>query len=128
MPLEIDGYKGLLGFGYIKQGDNMNLYYTSPVRGYFDNEKKGDRRLLVSLERSFPLFPYTTQPFLGMVHGAVFADWGGICTAGGKLERQKCLGAGLHFKLPVFDIRLELALTGEGKVKPFFNIGTAIFP
>lgn len=119
-PVRYNDYRGLFSLGYISQGKKIDLGYTSPVRGYTTDSKEGNRTVLLSLERSFPLFPYSLKPYLGALQGVVFVDTGSLFNDRADFSLQKSAGVGLLYNTPLVNIRLDLAFTEDLAPQPLF--------
>ena len=121
-PVRYYDYSGLIYLGYINEVEGIDLYYTNPVRGYGSNEEEGNCTVLLKLQRSFPLFPYSAKPLLGALQGAVFLDAGSVFNNREDfIMLKKSAGAGLLLNTPLANIRFDLAVTEEGKLRPLFN-------
>lgn len=127
LPVRYNDYSGLVYLGYINQGEGINLHYTNPVRGYGSDNKEGDCTVLLTLERSFPLFPYSTKPFLGALQGVVFVDMGSVFNDHADFLLHKSAGAGLLLNMPLANIRLDLAITEELELQPVLNFQFKMF-
>lgn len=86
------------------------------LRGYEDDQFKGNKMLAASLEYRFPV--------ASKVHGVVFSDIGNAWSSEGyKLDDLKAsAGVGLRLNTPIGPIRLDVA-RGEEGTKTHFSFG-----
>lgn len=127
LPVRYNDYRGLLTLGYIDQEKRTGLHFTNLVRGYESEGGKGSCVVLICLERGFPLFPYTDKPYLGALHGVIFADAGSLFNDRTGFHLQKSAGAGLVLHTPLVETRLDLAVREDWRVQPVFAFKVQMF-
>ena len=121
-------------FGKFPDYVRFGLGGSQTLRGYNDNQFRGNHRWVQSAELRFTPLPkwFFQLPFFGKVDlqigGVAFVD-GGIVWNNPETFVQKNVrgggGIGLRIYSPLQDvIRLDLAVNGRGHIRPYFTTGT----
>ena len=102
-----------LGRGTIPESGQYRIGGQNTIRGYRDEQFRGDKMLLATLEYRFPI--------ISKVQGALFTDFGG---AWDPLPREfyKSFGFGIGVQTPVGPIRVDLAHGSQGN-RVHFSVG-----
>lgn len=116
--LALRGQYGM-GFGHISEFNQYKLGGQSNLRGYRDDQFRGNRMVLTTLEYRFPL--------VTKVQGALFTDWGaawedGFTPASGTLRGS--FGIGLGLNTPLGLLRLDYGYGREGG-RVHFTVGSS---
>ena len=86
------------------------------LRGYRDDEFRGNNAFLGTLEYRFPV--------VSKVQGAIFTDFGGAWESGwGPKNMHSSIGFGLQIQTPVGPIRVDLGHGSQGN-RVHFTVGT----
>ena len=107
-----------LGYGDLTEFNQFRLGGQGSLRGYRDDQFRGDRMLLASLEYRFPL----AKKFQGII----FTDWGsawdgGMLPKGGDIYGSIGLGVGVN--TPFGPLRLDYGRGRQGG-RFHFSIGS----
>lgn len=108
-----------MGFGHISEFNQYKLGGQSSLRGYRDDQFRGNRMLLTTLEYRFPL--------VTKVQGALFTDWGaawedGFLPSSGTFRGSFGLGLGLN--TPLGPLRLDYGYGRDGG-RVHFTVGSS---
>ncbi|MCK4418305.1 BamA/TamA family outer membrane protein, partial [Candidatus Aerophobetes bacterium] len=108
----------------VNWGENLDLFpdekfYIGGIetlRGYEENEFRGDKVLLGSLELRFPL----DKNFLGFL----FVDAGKAWSGNSSMENFKMgWGVGIRIKTVIAPLRLEYGIGEDGEARFYFGMG-----
>ena len=87
------------------------------LRGYRDDQFRGNRLLLGSLEYRFPLYK--------KIQGALFTDFGGVWDTGLRPRNMKgSIGFGVSMNTPMGPLRLDYGRGSQGG-RFHFTVGTS---
>ena len=94
--------------GNISDANRFEVGGADTLRGYEDEQYKGDKMLAGSVEYRFPV--------INKIQGVVFTDIGNAWTGGGyKLDDLKgSVGVGIRMTTPIGPIRIDFAKGEEG--------------
>ena len=107
--------KGGIGFGDISEFNQYRIGGQNTLRGYREDQFRGDRVLLGTLEYRFPLFP--------KVQGALFTDWGSAWDTGFEPDDfHGSVGVGLALTTPLGPLRLDYGRGSQGG-RVHFSVG-----
>ena len=111
--------RGALGYarGHLSEFNQFRVGGQDTLRGYRDDQFRGDRMGILSVEYRFPL--------ANKVQGAVFADGGGawydsVLPHGGDLHGS--IGVGVSFNTPIGPLRLDYGRGDKGG-RVHFTVG-----
>lgn len=108
---------GGYGRGDLTEFNKFRLGGQGSLRGYRDDQFRGDRMILGSLEYRFPLYK--------KIQGALFADWGGAWDTGLRPRNLKAsVGVGLSLNTPMGPLRLDYGRGSQGG-RFHFSVGTS---
>ena len=116
---QIWAIRGMLGYarGDTTEFNQFRLGGQGSLRGYRDDQFRGDRLLLGSIEYRFPLHR--------KVQGALFADFGGVWDTGFRPRNMKgSVGVGLAVNTPMGPLRLDYGRGSQGG-RFHFTVGTS---
>ena len=111
--------RGMVGYG---RGDmteftKFRLGGQGTLRGYRDDQFRGDRMILGTLEYRFPLAK--------KIQGAIFTDWGSAWDSGLKPKNVKgSVGFGVALNTPMGPLRLDYGRGSQGG-RFHFSVGTS---
>lgn len=111
--------RGMYGYGRgdLTEFNQFRLGGQGSLRGYRDDQFRGYRMILGTLEYRFPLAK--------KIQGALFTDWGGVWNTGFKPENIKgSIGLGLALNTPMGPFRLDYGRGSQGG-RFHFSIGTS---
>ncbi len=103
---------------FCTKGQAIEPYYdlAALVRGYRSDEIPGNRRLALSLEKHWPIAPYSSVPLLDLLNLVAFVDLGGVLRADQLLEDfklHKSVGLGLGLNLGGIDLNLVRVINAK---------------
>lgn len=108
---------GGYGRGDLTEFNQFRLGGQGSLRGYRDDQFRGDRMILGSLEYRFPLYK--------KIQGAIFTDWGGAWNTGLRPRNLKAsVGVGLSLNTPMGPLRLDYGRGSQGG-RFHFSVGTS---
>ena len=116
---QVIAFRGELGYGrgHLSEFNQYRIGGQDTLRGYRDDQFRGDRMGLLSLEYRFPL--------VEKVQGAIFAD-GGSAWSGSAFPRSGelhgSLGFGISLSTPIGPLRLDYG-KGENGGRVHFTVG-----
>ena len=114
--LALRGQYGV-GFGSISEFNQYRMGGKGSLRGYRDDQFRGDRMILTTVEFRFPL--------IDKVQGAIFTDWGGAWDSGlVPKHTHASIGAGLALNTPIGPLRFDYGYGSQGG-RVHFNVGGA---
>ena len=116
---QIWAIRGMVGYarGDTTEFNQFRLGGQGSLRGYRDDQFRGDRLLLGSVEYRFPLH--------SKVQGALFADFGGVWDTGFRPRNMKgSVGVGLAVNTPMGPLRLDYGRGSQGG-RFHFTVGTS---
>lgn len=103
------------GTGNIPETNEYRIGGQDSLRGYRDDQFRGDHMYLFTAEYRFPL--------IKKVQAAIFTDWGAAWNSGFMPEHSKgSIGIGLQLETPVGPIRLDYGRGSDGG-RVHFSIG-----
>ena len=109
--------KGGIGFGDISEFNLYRIGGQDTLRGYREDQFRGERMLLGTLEYRFPLF--------SKVQGALFTDWGTAWDTGFKPDDfHGSAGVGVALNTPLGPLRLDYGRGSQGG-RLHFSVGGA---
>jgi len=111
--------RGMYGFGRgdMTEFNQFRLGGQGTLRGYRDDQFRGNRMILGSLEYRFPLAK--------KIQGALFTDWGGAWDTGLRPRGIKgSFGLGVALNTPMGPMRLDYGRGSQGG-RFHFSIGTS---
>ena len=111
--------RGMYGYGRgdLTEFNQFRLGGQGSLRGYRDDQFRGDRMILGSLEYRFPLHK--------KVQGALFADFGGVWDTGLRPRNLKgSVGFGIALNTPMGPLRLDYGRGSQGG-RFHFSVGTS---
>lgn len=108
-----------MGFGHISEFNQYKLGGQNSLRGYRDDQFRGNRMMLATLEYRFPL--------VTKVQGALFTDWGaawedGFLPSSGTIHGS--FGIGLGLNTPLGPLRLDYGYGRDGG-RVHFSVGSS---
>ena len=104
-----------VGQGDISEFNQFKVGGQDTLRGYRDDQFRGNRMFLGTLEYRFPL--------VSKVQGALFTDWGAAWNDGFKPQNfNGSVGIGLSFNTPLGPLRLDYG-RGKNGGRVHFTIG-----
>ena len=109
--------RGQYGFGNgsISEYNQFRLGGQDTIRGYREDQFRGDRMALLSLEYRFPI--------VSKVTGALFTDYGGAWDSGFAPENlHGSVGVGLGLNTPIGPLRLDYGRGSQGG-RVHFRVG-----
>jgi len=105
-----------IGNGEISEFNQYRIGGQSTLRGYRDDQFRGNRAFTGTVEYRFPL--------MNKVHGALFADWGAVWDTGFVPKNfHSSVGAGFALTTPLGPIRLDYGYGSQGG-RVHFSVGT----
>ncbi len=111
--------RGMAGYGRgdMTEFNQFRLGGQGSLRGYRDDQFRGNRMLLGSLEYRFPLAK--------KIQGALFTDWGGAWEDGFKPKNMRgSAGIGVALNTPMGPLRLDYGRGSQGG-RFHFTVGTS---
>jgi len=109
--------KGGIGFGDMTEFNQFRIGGQDTLRGYREDQFRGDRMVLGTLEYRFPLFP--------KVQGALFTDWGTAWDNGFDPDKfYGSVGVGIALNTPLGPLRLDYGRGDQGG-RVHFSVGGA---
>ena len=109
--------KGGIGFGDISEFNQFRIGGQDSLRGYREDQFRGDRMLLGTLEYRFPI--------ISKVQGALFTDWGSAWDSGFKPDEfHGSVGFGLALNTPLGPLRFDYGRGSQGG-RVHFSVGGA---
>ena len=113
--------RGMYGYGHghLSEFNQYRVGGQDTLRGYRDDQFRGDRMALLSIEYRFPL--------ANKVQGAVFADGGGAWSdrfLPHSNELHASVGVGISFNTPIGPVRLDYGRGDQGG-RVHFTVGGA---
>lgn len=111
--------RGMAGYGHgeLTEFNQFRLGGQGSLRGYRDDQFRGSRMLLGSLEYRFPL--------MKKIQGAIFTDFGGVWDNGFKPKNFKISGGfGVALNTPMGPLRLDYGRGDQGG-RFHFTVGTS---
>lgn len=113
--------RGMYGYGHghLSEFNQYRVGGQDTLRGYRDDQFRGDRMALLSIEYRFPL--------ANKVQGAVFADGGGAWSdrfLPHSNELHASVGIGISFNTPIGPVRLDYGRGDQGG-RVHFTVGGA---
>ena len=109
--------RGQVGFGHgsISESNLYKIGGQDSLRGYRDDQFRGTRLLLATVEYRFPI--------VKKVQGAVFTDWGNAWNSGSWPDTFKgSVGLGLQLETPIGPLRLDYGRGSDGG-RVHFSVG-----
>lgn len=109
--------RGEFGYGHgsISESNLYKIGGQDSLRGYRDDQFRGTRFLLATVEYRFPL--------VKKVQGAVFTDWGNAWTKDSWPDTIKgSVGLGLQLETPIGPLRLDYGRGSDGG-RMHFSVG-----
>ena len=111
--------RGMYGYGHghLSEFNQYRVGGQDTLRGYRDDQFRGDRMALLSIEYRFPL--------ANKVQGAVFADGGGAWSdrfLPHSNELHASVGIGVSFNTPIGPVRLDYGRGDQGG-RVHFTVG-----
>ncbi len=104
-----------VGQGDISEFNQFKIGGQDTLRGYRDDQFRGNRMCLATLEYRFPL--------ISKVQGALFTDWGAAWNDGFRPKNfNGSVGIGLSFNTPLGPLRLDYG-RGKNGGRVHFTIG-----
>ena len=95
------------GHGELTEFNQFRLGGQGSLRGYRDDQFRGDRMFLGSIEYRFPL--------MKKIQGAFFTDWGGTWNSGFLPKNIKgSIGIGVALNTPMGPLRLDYGRGSQG--------------
>ena len=105
------------GRGDLTEFNQFRLGGQGSLRGYRDDQFRGDRMILGTLEYRFPLSR--------KIQGAIFTDWGSAWDTGLKPKNVKgSVGVGVALNTPFGPLRLDYGRGSQGG-RFHFSVGTS---
>ena len=109
--------KGGIGFGDISEFNQFRIGGQDSLRGYREDQFRGDRMILGTLEYRFPI--------ISKVQGAIFTDWGSAWDSGFKPDEfHGSVGFGLSLNTPLGPLRFDYGRGSQGG-RVHFSVGGA---
>ena len=104
-----------IGKGSISEYNQFRIGGQDTIRGYREDQFRGNRMALASLEYRFPI--------VSKVTGAIFTDFGGAWDTGFKPENMHgSVGIGLGLNTPTGPLRLDYGRGSQGG-RVHFRVG-----
>ena len=104
-----------IGNGSISEYNQFRLGGQDSIRGYREDQFRGDRMALASLEYRFPI--------VSKVTGALFTDYGGAWDSGfAPKHMHGSIGVGLGLNTPIGPLRLDYGHGSQGG-RVHFRVG-----
>ena len=104
-----------VGWGDISEFNRYKVGGQSSLRGYREDQFRGDRMALATLEYRFPI--------VSKVQGALFTDWGAAWSDGYTPENiHGSVGIGLALTTPIGPLRLDYGRGSDGG-RVHFTVG-----
>ncbi len=104
-----------VGRGEISEFNLYKVGGQDSVRGYRENQFRGTRMALATLEYRFPI--------VSKVQGAIFTDWGGAWSDGlNPQDLHGSIGVGLSFNTPLGPLRFDYG-RGKNGGRVHFSVG-----
>ena len=104
-----------IGKGSISEYNQFRIGGQDTIRGYREDQFRGNRMALASLEYRFPI--------VSKVTGAIFTDFGGAWDTGFKPENMHgSVGIGLGLNTPIGPLRLDYGRGSQGG-RVHFRVG-----
>ena len=116
---QVWAFRGMYGYGRgdLTEFNQFRLGGQGSLRGYRDDQFRGDRLILGSIEYRFPLYK--------KVQGALFADFGGVWDTGLRPRNLKgSYGIGVAMNTPMGPMRLDYGRGSQGG-RFHFTVGTS---
>ena len=116
---QVWAFRGMYGYGRgdLTEFNQFRLGGQGSLRGYRDDQFRGNRLILGSLEYRFPLYK--------KVQGALFADFGGVWDTGLRPRNLKgSFGFGVAMNTPMGPMRLDYGRGSQGG-RFHFAVGTS---
>ena len=116
---QIWALRGMIGYahGELTEFNQFRLGGQGSIRGYRDDQFRGSRMLLGTVEYRFPLSK--------KIQGAVFADWGAAWSSGFKPKNSNgSVGFGVALNTPMGPLRLDYGRGRQGG-RFHFSVGTS---
>ena len=111
--------RGMYGYGHgdMTEFNQFRLGGQGSLRGYRDDQFRGDRMTLGTLEYRFPLAK--------KIQGALFTDWGSAWSTGLKPKEVKgSVGVGVALNTPFGPLRFDYGRGSQGG-RFHFTVGTS---
>lgn len=111
--------RGMYGYGRgdLTEFNQFRLGGQGSLRGYRDDQFRGNRLIVGSLEYRFPLYK--------KIQGALFADFGGVWDTGLRPRNLKgSYGFGVSMNTPMGPLRLDYGRGSQGG-RFHFTVGTS---
>ena len=109
--------KGGIGFGDISEFNQYRIGGQDTLRGYREDQFRGERMVLGTLEYRFPL--------ISKVQGALFTDWGSAWDTGFKPDEfHGSVGFGVSLNTPLGPLRFDYGRGSQGG-RVHFSVGGA---
>ena len=103
------------GFGNITEANEYRIGGQTTLRGYRDDQFRGNNMFIGSVEYRFPI--------VSKVQGALFTDFGAAWDSGWSPKHfHESIGLGLSVQTPVGPIRVDLAHGSKGN-RVHFSVG-----
>jgi outer membrane protein insertion porin family len=103
------------GWGEISEFNQYKVGGQSSLRGYREDQFRGNRMALATLEYRFPI--------VSKVQGALFTDWGAAWSDGYKpKDVHGSIGVGLSLTTPIGPLRLDYGRGSDGG-RVHFTVG-----
>ena len=104
-----------VGRGNISEYNQYRIGGQDSLRGYRDDQFRGDRMILGTVEYRFPV--------MSKVQGAIFTDWGGAWDTGFIPKgTHASIGLGLAVTTPIGPLRIDYGYGSQGG-RVHFNVG-----
>ena len=104
-----------VGFGHISEFNQYKVGGQTTLRGYRDDQFRGTRMMLGTLEYRFPI--------ASKVQGALFTDWGAAWTSGLTPKNIRgSVGVGIALNTPLGPLRLDYGRGRDGG-RVHFTVG-----
>ena len=104
-----------VGYGDISEFNQFRIGGQDTLRGYRDDQFRGNRMALGTIEYRFPLF--------SKVQGALFTDWGSAWDDGFKPDKfHGSVGVGVALNTPLGPLRLDYGRGSQGG-RVHFSVG-----
>ncbi|MBE8949464.1 MAG: BamA/TamA family outer membrane protein [Quinella sp. 3Q1] len=116
---QVWAFRGMYGYGRgdLTEFNQFRLGGQGSLRGYRDDQFRGNRLILGSIEYRFPLYK--------KVQGALFTDFGGVWDTGLRPRNLKgSYGIGVAMNTPMGPMRLDYGRGSQGG-RFHFTVGTS---